>query len=709
MFNFKKSFFGKKIYYFLNRKWFFDKIYNECFGQFFFKLGYSLSYKARMNNLYKGLCRGTGKEIICFLKASVYSRFLNFNCGGCLTQRYLNLSIFFVILNLWVIKSLRLLILSLSFDTINGMLSNKLSWKKSLPYSFELWKKVYLLWYYFKGGFDIRVPYKFLYMNPALVFNNTLSYKISRCFSSISNKLKENFNRKTYKFKNLFSIICSIENLQEAWFEIKSKRNNIFFRENDVKILNNLSLDWFEKTSKNLLSGLYFYKRIKKVYVKKSNQNSKRLLIISSSYDKIIQKAILRILQHLYEGVYVWEVTNFETFENYVDPNQHLYKSFSKRSKIVEGSKIYEIRNWIIEPKFSHFSFGFRPNRSIHSALKFIKQTWLPIWFWSVDLIKTFDQINQNRLITEIYKIIEDLRLINELKRIINFDISKSNLLSPFFLNIYLSSLDFYIENLQFNYNIESSITQNFKFFKHINNNQTKIDNFSCSREQIKKDKFISEKVGLPVTGYKSISIYYIRYADDMLFGFNMNKLLVKKIFNNISFFIKSYLYFDWQSNVKNSKLIHGISNLISFLGFKIGINSINRNFKSKHLTRFYKLKANLKRKRVIESERYFKMQEHIISKISRSFLQSISSEGQTLMKQFIIKKIYTHKVQIKVLHALKKSLFKLETEILNIPIVSHISRISNKNLDTPFHLAEQKRLNLLKSTTNRWIQLAQN
>ena len=45
LFNIKTSILGKKIYYFLNRKWFFDKIYNECLGQFFFKFGYSISYK----------------------------------------------------------------------------------------------------------------------------------------------------------------------------------------------------------------------------------------------------------------------------------------------------------------------------------------------------------------------------------------------------------------------------------------------------------------------------------------------------------------------------------------------------------------------------------------------------------------------------------------------------------------------------------------
>lgn len=45
LFSIKTSFFGKKVYVFLNRKWFFDKVYNECFGQFFFKFGYSVSYK----------------------------------------------------------------------------------------------------------------------------------------------------------------------------------------------------------------------------------------------------------------------------------------------------------------------------------------------------------------------------------------------------------------------------------------------------------------------------------------------------------------------------------------------------------------------------------------------------------------------------------------------------------------------------------------
>ena len=44
LFKMKITTLGKKFYNFLNKKWFFDKIYNEHFGQFFFNFGYLTSY-----------------------------------------------------------------------------------------------------------------------------------------------------------------------------------------------------------------------------------------------------------------------------------------------------------------------------------------------------------------------------------------------------------------------------------------------------------------------------------------------------------------------------------------------------------------------------------------------------------------------------------------------------------------------------------------
>jgi NADH-ubiquinone oxidoreductase chain 5 len=41
----KMSVSGKKIYSFFNKKWFFDKIYNEYINQFFFTISYTVTYK----------------------------------------------------------------------------------------------------------------------------------------------------------------------------------------------------------------------------------------------------------------------------------------------------------------------------------------------------------------------------------------------------------------------------------------------------------------------------------------------------------------------------------------------------------------------------------------------------------------------------------------------------------------------------------------
>ena len=45
LFSWKISLLGRKIYNFLNKKWFFDKVYNEYIAQFFFSFGYNISYK----------------------------------------------------------------------------------------------------------------------------------------------------------------------------------------------------------------------------------------------------------------------------------------------------------------------------------------------------------------------------------------------------------------------------------------------------------------------------------------------------------------------------------------------------------------------------------------------------------------------------------------------------------------------------------------
>ena len=69
---------GKKIYNFLNKKWFFDKVYNERLGQFFFEFGYFTSYK----EIDKGVLEIMGPHGLALLVSKVSQYIYKFQSGN---------------------------------------------------------------------------------------------------------------------------------------------------------------------------------------------------------------------------------------------------------------------------------------------------------------------------------------------------------------------------------------------------------------------------------------------------------------------------------------------------------------------------------------------------------------------------------------------------------------------------------------------------
>jgi RNA-directed DNA polymerase len=118
---------------------------------------------------------------------------------------------------------------------------------------------------------------------------------------------------------------------------------------------------------------------------------------------------------------------------------------------------IYQILSPIFEPTFSENSYGFRPGRSAHQAVKQARkyQTEGRRWVVDMDLAKFFDEVNHDILMSKIAKKVKDKNLLSLIRRYLQAGIMRDGLvssrdkgtpqggpLSPLLSNIVLDALD---------------------------------------------------------------------------------------------------------------------------------------------------------------------------------------------------------------------------------------------------------------------------
>ncbi|CAM5189766.1 RNA-directed DNA polymerase OS=Ureibacillus acetophenoni OX=614649 GN=SAMN05877842_1383 PE=3 SV=1 [Ureibacillus acetophenoni] len=126
------------------------------------------------------------------------------------------------------------------------------------------------------------------------------------------------------------------------------------------------------------------------------------------------------------------------------------------RDRMVQQA-IYQVIGGIIDPKFSDSSFGFRPNRNQHQAIKksikYYEQGYKVVV--DCDLKSYFDTINHQKLMEYLKVFIKDkiiLKLIwkflksgileNGLTKPTEFGAPQGGVLSPILSNVYLNQLD---------------------------------------------------------------------------------------------------------------------------------------------------------------------------------------------------------------------------------------------------------------------------
>ena len=207
---------------------------------------------------------------------------------------------------------------------------------------------------------------------------------------------------------DLIEVIISKENLNRAYKKVVSNKGASGIDEMTVKELGNYIREHKDEIISSLRNRTYMPKPVRRVYIPKSN-GKKRPLGIPTVLDRTIQQAIAQPISDIYENI------------------------------------------------FSDYSYGFRPNRSCHDA---IKQALIYLnqgneWVIDIDIEQFFDKVNHDKLIQILREQVNDSTTLNLIRKYLRAGVMEKGIekatktgvpqggpLSVILSNIYLDKLD---------------------------------------------------------------------------------------------------------------------------------------------------------------------------------------------------------------------------------------------------------------------------
>lgn len=206
----------------------------------------------------------------------------------------------------------------------------------------------------------------------------------------------------------LMEKILDRDNMNEAFKRVKKNKGSHGIDRLTIDELQAYLREHGEHLRKIILEGNYTPNPVRRVEIPKDN-GKKRKLGIPTVVDRVIQQSITQVLSPIFEKI------------------------------------------------FSDNSFGFRPKRSCHDALKKCKEYINAGYKWAVDIDLTsyFDTVNHDKLIGLIYKEVKDIRVISLIRKYLQSGVMEKGVviatdegvpqggnLSPLLSNIMLNELD---------------------------------------------------------------------------------------------------------------------------------------------------------------------------------------------------------------------------------------------------------------------------
>ena len=212
-----------------------------------------------------------------------------------------------------------------------------------------------------------------------------------------------------FQTDNLMEMILHKDNLNNAYKKVKSNKGAGGVDGMSIDELLTFLRDNQKQLIQKIKDGRYKPNPVRRVEIPKEEKGKFRKLGIPTVVDRVIQQAITQVLSPIFEK------------------------------------------------QFSDFSFGFRPNRGAHDALKQCQQNVNDgfVYVVDMDLEKFFDTVCQSKLIEILSRTIKDGRVISLIHKYLNAGVVQKGLfertevgvpqggpLSPLLSNIMLNELD---------------------------------------------------------------------------------------------------------------------------------------------------------------------------------------------------------------------------------------------------------------------------
>jgi len=278
--------------------------------------------------------------------------------------------------------------------------------------------------------------------------------------------------------------------------------------------------------------------------------------------DGALQDKIDTIIEQLRSETYRWSPADRASI-----PTQDREKrspGMPKWSDKLLQEVIHMLLEAYYEPQFSDYSYGFRPDRGCHTALKEIYGKWTGIvWLIEGDLSKCFECIHHDVLLKILRERIKDERFIRLIGTMLkagyieewryNETLSgtpQGGILSPLLTNIYFSKLDEYVTNVLIpEYTRGDSRRRNPEYDSLIGKAyQLRKKGQSEEAKALKQQAMQMPSMDIRDPGFRRLK--YVRYADDFLLGFIGPKAEAEAIKEKIRTFLQEELKLE-QSEAK--------------------------------------------------------------------------------------------------------------------------------------------------------------